>query len=150
MAHDKENNSSKESDKSGNKSASASDRRFMEEHAEGLSRSTMHAKWIDSPSQHEDRHGETLATRSHDVIRHWAAERDAKPATVVGTEHDHHPGVLRFEFGARTDPKLRQIGWDQWFAPFDERELVFVFQEHRADGSQSNFFHLDNPEREHS
>lgn len=120
------------------------------EHDSGLSRSTRNAKWIDSPSEHEDRHGETLATRNHDVIRHWADERDAKPATVEGTEHGGKPGVLRFDFGGREGSELKHIGWDQWFAPFDERDLVFVFQEHKADGSQSNFFHLDNPNREHS
>jgi hypothetical protein len=120
------------------------------EHDSGLSRSTRSAKWIDSPSQHEDHHGETLATRSHEVIQHWADERDATPATVEGTEHGGEPGVLRFEFGGRSDSRLKRIDWDQWFAPFDERDLVFVFQEHRADGSQSNFFHLDNPNREHS
>lgn len=121
-----------------------------QEHDSGLSRSTLHAKWIDSPSGHEDRHGETLATRSHDVIRHWAEERDARPATVEGTEHHGDPGVLRFDFGGREGSKLKHIDWDQWFAPFDKRDLVFVFQEHRADGSQSNFFHLDNPDRERS
>ncbi|HET7620855.1 MAG TPA: hypothetical protein VFK39_03040 [Gemmatimonadaceae bacterium] len=120
------------------------------EHDSGLSRSTLSAKWIDSPSQHEDRHGETLATRSHDVIRHWAEERKASPATVEGTEHHGEPGVLRFDFGGHDDSRLKHVDWDQWFAPFDERDLVFVFQEHRADGSQSNFFHLDNPNREHS
>lgn len=29
----------------------------------------------------------------HDVIRGWAEERDAKPATVPGTEHDGRAGV---------------------------------------------------------
>ena len=31
---------------------------------------------------------------------------------------------------------------------FDERDLVFIYQEMKKDGSQGNFFRLDNPERE--
>jgi hypothetical protein len=27
-------------------------------------------------------------------------------------------------------------------------EVVFLFQEHKRDGSESNFFRLDSPERE--
>ena len=65
------------------------------------------------------------------------------------TEHDGRPGVLRFLF---TDDggngRLEEIGWDDFFRSFDERELVFLFQEHKADGSDSNFFRFDNPNRE--
>ena len=32
-------------------------------------------------------------------------------------------------------------------AAFDERRLNFIYQEHKADGSQSNFFRLENPGR---
>lgn len=117
------------------------------EHEEGLSRSAKKAKWIHSPDEHEDRPGQTLATRSHEVIQRWAEERQARPATVSGTEHEGRAGVLRLNFPG-FDEKLEEIGWDAWFRPFDERNLVFLFQENRANGEQSNFFILDNPERE--
>ncbi|MDP9309444.1 MAG: hypothetical protein M3R24_00860 [Chloroflexota bacterium] len=32
--------------------------------------------------------------------------------------------------------------------PFDERQLVLLYQERKSDGSQRNFFRLDNPKRE--
>ncbi|WP_263008713.1 hypothetical protein [Nonomuraea phyllanthi] len=32
------------------------------------------------------------------MIRQWAGERDASPATVEGTEHGDHLGVLRLDF----------------------------------------------------
>ncbi|HET7564225.1 MAG TPA: hypothetical protein VFJ96_04475 [Gemmatimonadaceae bacterium] len=128
----------------------AQDRKFLEQHANELSESTLHARWIHSPDEHEDRAGQTLATRDHEVIRHWADERHATPAAVPGTEHGDNAGVLRFNFPGYGGSTLAQISWDQWFAPFDDRALVFVFQEHKADGSQSNFFHLDSPSREHS
>jgi len=40
------------------------------------------------------------------------------------------------------------IPWEEWFKTFDERELVFIYQEKLANGNQSNFFRFDNPHRE--
>lgn len=40
------------------------------------------------------------------------------------------------------------MSWDEWFATFDERRLNFIYQEERPDGRQSNFFQLENPDRE--
>lgn len=130
------------------KNVTREDERFIQEHAEGLSRTTQRAKWIHSADEHEDRPGQSLATRSHEVIRHWAEERGAHPATVPGTEHDGRAGVLRFDFEGYGGRELEEIDWEEWFQTFDERELVFVFQEHKSDGGQSNFFQLDNPDRE--
>jgi hypothetical protein len=113
-----------------------------------LSESTKRAKWIDNTNDHEDHPGQTLATRNHDVIKQWAEERKAVPATVPGTEHDGRPGVLRFNFPGYGGKDLEEISWDDWFKPFDERNLVFLFQEHLKNGNQSNFFRMDNPDRE--
>lgn len=122
------------------------DERFVEEHREGLSKSTQRAKWIHSVDEHEDRPGQTLATRSHDVITQWADERGATPATVDSEEGQVR--VLRFNFPGFGGEDLLEIEWDEWFEPFDQRQLVFLYQEHKAGGQQSNFFRLDNPERE--
>lgn len=124
--------------------------RFIARHADALSRTTQRAKWVRLPSEHEDRPGQSLATRSHEVIQRWAKERGAKPATIARTEREGRPGVLRFNFPGYGGRSLQEIRWDQWFRSFDDRELVFVFQEHKRDGSQSNFFQLDNPNREHA
>jgi hypothetical protein len=113
-----------------------------------LSRSTERAKSVNSPDEHEDHPGQTLATRNHDVIRQWAEARGATPATVPGTEHDDRPGVLTFDFPGYGGERLRHISWDQWFRTFDERTLVFLFQEHLKNGRPSNHFNLDSPERE--
>ena len=54
--------------------------------------------------------------------------------------------AVRFSrFGGK---RLKQISWEEWFKTFDERELVFLFQEHLKNGNQSNFFRLDSPRRE--
>lgn len=132
--------------------ATPDDKRFMKEHAGELSDSTLRAKWINKPGEKADRDGQTLATRSHDVIQHWADARGGKPATVEGTEHGDRPGVLRIDFKDRGDDngtsRIRDISWDDWFKSFDGRDLVFIFQDRKSDGSQSNFFRLDNPNRD--
>ncbi len=130
------------------KNLTKEDREWLEEHKEELSKSTLRAKWIHSPNEHEDKPGQTLATRDSDVIRHWVEERGGQPATVPGTEHGGRPGVLRFNFPGDGGQSLQPIGWEDWLKVFEDRDLVFVFQEHKADGQQSNFFILDNPERE--
>ncbi len=60
----------------------------------------------------------------------------------------NRPGVLRFDFPGWGGANLKQIGWDQWFATFDERRLNFIYQQERARGGQTNFFRLENPDRE--
>nr|WP_055502648.1 hypothetical protein [Nonomuraea pusilla] len=103
---------------------------------------------ITSTEEHEERPGRSLVTTDHDVIRWWAEERDARPATVPGTEHEGRPGVLRFDFPGYGGGDLQEISWEDWFRTFDERKLNFIYQEHKKDGQQSNFFRLENPERE--
>jgi hemerythrin superfamily protein len=120
---------------------------YREAHKEGLSKTTLRAKWINSPEEHEDRPGQSLATRSHDVIRRWAEERRAAPATAPGGDAQR-PRVLRFNFPGY-DKSLQEVSWDVWFGSFDERDLVFIYQEHMKAGNPSNFFKLDSPGREH-
>jgi hypothetical protein len=104
-------------------------------------------KEITSTGEHEDRPGQTLVTTNHEVIRQWAEERSAKPETVPGSEYEGRPGRLRFDFPGYGGQDLKEISWDDWFRTFDERKLNFIYQEHKADGSQSNFFRLENPGR---
>ncbi len=131
------------------KTAVMNDERFLKQHRNKLSESTLRAKWMNSTSDREERPGQTLATRNHDVIKQWVAERKAQPATVPGTEHEGRPGVLRFDFPGYGGDNLEHIEWSRWFETFDERELVFVYQDHKTNGDQSNFFHFDSPYREH-
>jgi len=127
------------------------DRRWIDQRARQLSPSTLRAKWIHSPQEHEDRPGQTLATREPDVIRTWAEDRSATPATV-GRRDGERPRTLRFDFdrsdGSNGTRRLQPVDWDAWIATFRDRDLVFLYQEHRRDGGDSNFFRLDSPERE--
>jgi hemerythrin superfamily protein len=128
------------------KDSAEDDEEFLSEHGEELSRSTQHAKWIHSVDEHEDHPGQTLATRNPDVIRQWAEERNATPATTPGGDPER-PRVLRFDF-PNYDRELQEVSWDAWLDVFQERDLVFLFQERMKAGNQSNFFRLDSPQRE--
>ena len=125
------------------------DRKFLRKFGKLLSKSTLRAKWIHDPGEHADRNGQTLATRSREVIQQWAAERGGEPATVARRGPDDRPRVLRIDFpGFGGGGKLEHITWEEWFGPFDERNLVFLYQETMRDGNQSNFFRIDRPTRE--
>lgn len=137
-------------DDSSRQQASRSDEPFLREHHDELSRSAQHARWIHAPDEHEEHPGQTLATRSHDVIQRWAKERNAVPSTVSGSLHGDNEGVLRFNFPGYGGERLEAISWDQFFNTFDERELVFLFQERLKSGAQSNFFHFDRAGKDDS
>jgi hypothetical protein len=130
------------------KNLTKDDRDFINKHSDELSSSTKRAKWIHSPEEHQDHKGQSLATRNPDVVKAWAAERKAVPATVPGTEHGDHLGVLRFNFPGYGGQTLQEVSWDQWMKTFSDRQLVFVYQENKKDGSTSNFFRFDSPLRE--
>jgi hypothetical protein len=129
-------------------SVSDEDRKYVEKYGNKLSDSTQYAQWISNTDEHEDHHGASLITRNHEVIKGWAEERDAKPATVPGTEHGDRLGVLRFNFPGYGGDSLEEVSWEDWFKTFDERDLVFLYQEHLKSGDQSNFFRLESPHRE--
>ena len=114
---------------------------------EDTSRSLKYSQEVTSLDDDPERAGRSLATTSHEVIRAWAEARNGVPATVEGTEHGDHLGVLRFDFGGDSE-RLRQVSWDEWFETFDARRLNFIYQEERKDGNQSNFFRLESPDRE--
>lgn len=111
------------------------------------SSSLTYAQEVTSPDDDPERPGRSLATTHHDVIMQWADERGGVPATVEGTEHDDHLGVLRFDFGGESED-LRHVSWEEWFQTFDARRLNFIYQEERSDGRKSNFFRLESPDRE--
>lgn len=79
-------------------------------------------------------------TTDHAEIKKWAEARDGKPSHVKGTEHGKDDaGLIRLDFPGYSGDKLEEISWDDWFDKFDEGKLALVYQEHTADGKQSNF-----------
>ena len=90
------------------------------------------------------RASESKTTTDHDEIRNWVEEHEGVPAAVRGTGgDDDDPGLLRIDFpGGAGNDRLERIDWDEWFAKFDAADLAFVYQEQKADGSDSTFFKL--------
>jgi len=72
--------------------------------------------------------GRKLTTTDHDEICRWAEERGGRPATAVGEEG---PAALRIAFAGDQfeEETLEEISWAEFFATFEEANLVFVYQE---------------------
>ncbi|MEO9246899.1 hypothetical protein ABDK96_04320 [Citricoccus nitrophenolicus] len=85
----------------------------------------------------------STTTTDHDEIRRWVEEHDGQPASVTGTEGSEEAGVLRIDFpGGAAEDQLEHISWEDWFAKFEQEGLAFLYQEEKADGSDSTFFKL--------
>jgi hypothetical protein len=97
-----------------------------------------------SPNDEPGPEETTLRTSDHLTIRLWAEERGGGPATVAGTEHGDLLGALRIRFAEDGD-ELRRVIWDDWFETFDERRLIFVYEDTQADGTQSDYYRLEGP-----
>jgi len=80
-----------------------------------------------------DASAEVLATRDHEVIRHWARSVGAEPATGEATASgpastlkvaDGGTG-LRFNFPGVSP--FRTLPWAEWFEHFNSHDLTFVY-----------------------
>jgi predicted HTH domain antitoxin len=136
--------------KSGTKSTAATTKKSAgtggKRSGKAESSSLKYSQEIRSTSDRAERPGRSLVTTDHDVIRQWAEARKAVPATVPGTEHDGHLGVLRLDFPGYSGDRLTEVSWDDWFEAFDKRRLNFIYQQKQSSGKRSNFFQLENPD----
>lgn len=86
---------------------------------------------------------EAKKTTDHDKIRHWAEERGGHPATVAATATDDEAGILRIDFPDYSgEETLETISWEEFFDKFDDKHLVFLYQEETEEGEQSRFSKL--------
>ncbi len=74
-----------------------------------------------------------LPTQDHNIIRTWAARKNATPAEISPIKFDGEPAILT--------PEIRPISWDAFFAQFDLLELSFA-HDHR-----SSYFELVRVEK---
>lgn len=70
-------------------------------------------------------------TISHEVIRHWAEERQGHPAA------NRQNGNLAINFG-EVRPNLEQLSWEEFFLSLEDNNLAFQYQD-RVDGQLSKF-----------
>src|SRR5215218_8484348 len=68
-------------------------------------------------------------TTDHDEIRRWVEERGGKPATVKRTHQGEDAGILRIDFPDGPEPALEEIGWEEFFEKFEEKQLAFLHQD---------------------
>lgn len=89
--------------------------------------------------------GGTKRTADHETIRQWVEERGGLPATVNGTGDPEEAGILRIDFpGYSGSDSLEEISWEEFFEKFDEKNLVFLYQDEMRSGEESRFFKLVN------
>ncbi len=88
--------------------------------------------------------GSSKTTTDHRVIQKWIEDRGGKPAAVKNTEKGGDPGMLRIDFPGHGEDagrgSLEAISWDDFFHKFDEKDLVFLYQDEMKDGKPSRFF----------
>ena len=86
---------------------------------------------------------ESHTTTDHDEIRRWVEDHDGTPVLVKATESEDGSGVLRIDFpGGAGGDRFDEVEWDQWFQVFDDKDLAFLYQAHKASGEDSTFFKL--------
>ncbi|MEY8840725.1 hypothetical protein AB9K41_17015 [Cribrihabitans sp. XS_ASV171] len=78
---------------------------------------------------------EATSTTNHEVIRAWVEARNGHPSRVSGSGEG---GILRIDFDPR-DESLEPVGWDEFFAIFEDRRLAFLHQDMTEDGQISRF-----------
>ena len=69
-----------------------------------------------------------VVTINPDIIRDWVQERGGEPMKMRGTgSSGMDPTVLVVVFpGARENPSLEPLGWDDWLAELDDQQLAAV------------------------
>jgi hypothetical protein len=69
-------------------------------------------------------------TTNHDTIRKWAESRGGHPPTVKRTAGSRQEaGILRIDFPDYSgEQSLKPISWDQFFEKFDDKGLVFLYE----------------------
>ena len=102
---------------------------------------------VDLRSEGEQPPGSILATDDHELIRRWASQHKAEPATGEATEsgpatvdvHDGDAGI-RFNFPAAA--RFRPITWDEWFDNFTAYDLMFVYEREAPGTTPSGRYRL--------
>lgn len=84
--------------------------------------------------------GPIACTRSHDVIRNWASDRQARPAASAA----ENITTLCFAFPGSEEKNLEEIDWAEWFTHFDEAGYIFLYEE-KPGGAKSNFYQFGRP-----
>ena len=88
---------------------------------------------VDLHSEAEQPPGSIVATDDPELIRRWAVQHSAEPATGERTESgpatvDVHDGDAGIRFNFPAAGRFRCISWDEWFENFKAHDLMFVYE----------------------
>jgi hypothetical protein len=75
--------------------------------------------------------GGAETTIDHDEIRTWAETHGGRPAAVKRTHKGGDVGIVRIMFPDAPnadDAALTEIGWDEFFAEFEDRKLALLYE----------------------
>jgi hypothetical protein len=78
--------------------------------------------------------GGAQTTTDHGEIRSWAESHGGKPAAVRSTHRGGDVGIIRIMFPDApnaNDDALTEIGWDEFFAEFEQRDLALLYEPDR-------------------
>jgi hypothetical protein len=90
---------------------------------------------------------QVVATRDHAVIRSWAEQRQAVPATGEATASgpatvNVNDGGASVRFNFPGAGMFRPISWEEWLANFDQHLCAFVYEADAEDGTLSNRYRI--------
>jgi hypothetical protein len=91
---------------------------------------TQSVKTLDNPFRDST---QVVFTRDHAVIRRWAAQRQAEPATGEATSsgpatHNVNDGGAGIRFNFPGAGLFRPISWEEWLTNFDVHQCAFVYE----------------------
>jgi hypothetical protein len=101
------------------------------------------ARGAEDPEVSDAAAGRRLTTDPK-TIRRWVENRGGAPAIVKTTEGElatkpqlrlHLPNDL-------TDPLVEDIDWETFFREFEERGLVFVYEDKGGEGDDSDYYEI--------
>lgn len=110
---------------------------------------------VDVESERDEPAGSTVATDDPELIRQWAQQHSAEPATGEATESGpatvqvNDGGVgIRFNFPAAS--RFRPISWEEWFANFHHHKLLFIYEREVPGQTPSGLYRLVSRRRHRS
>ena len=102
---------------------------------------------VDRHTQSNEPAGSVVVTEDHELIRRWASDHSAEPATGEATGsgpaavHVQDGGAgIRFNFPGAS--RFRPISWDEWFDNFRQYELMLVYELEPPEATPSGRYRL--------
>jgi hypothetical protein len=88
---------------------------------------------VDMGNEREQPAGSIVATDDPELIREWAQQHKAEPATGEATASgpatvDVQDGDAGIRFNFPAAGRFRPISWDEWFQNFRHHQLLFVYE----------------------